>query len=864
MRRKIWLSLLAAAVVFPLFAAGDLDELRGLVLTNAKLPIYNKQVLQLMAFCRKAERQGQMVVGFDTLLDIIRRGADVDEIKDGWGVKLYPLDAKLPEVFQFWKGRLYSEGIMFTSRAEIEQETRMAAGGEPVFFRSPLLDLDGVGFEADFNRRTVLVRSDVRIVVRMGDSDPRKLFAAGAKLPENYEFVSATGDSLLIDMNANQILLIGNVRIDEARSGIDCDRMTIFLDRKSDEELRMAGRTRAVAPEETLEGVSRILCDGNVVIARKLSEEEARDGVQQALADHMVYELAAGTITLTGDGKMPRVMRGRESLSGRSIVLFKDEQRATVNGECLIQIYQPVREGAARGGAMTVRSDVAKFDYRSNVNDFLGNVRIDEPRMELTCAEMRVTLREDPAVAAAVEKELEKASLGGLPEFGSGGRRELDRIICEGGVKVVRKDAAGKLLPDQRAVARRADFDYASGRITMTGDKPTLYHGNEMMTGRELVVWINEERLSATRDSEIVLCSATVGGEEKKAAPAESKTTITSDSSDLNYGGNKLVFIGNVKVRDPRMKLDCDRLELLMTPRDGGEAAGAKKSASDFGTALDQGSAGNKMLTQVNCFGNVHIIDPQMDLKTDNMTLFFRELKEGEKQQEGMFQSKGTQLSKIVCDGNLVLVNIPDQKAEASSAHAAALPIGGVMGNSKGPRTLKAARGVVDLVKNTSEFHDKVSMVDDQGRLKCEEMYIYATKIPAGTPVKVEPQPETKSAAELLDDADPLMEGRPERKDSVPQRIALNDELELSKVICRRNVELERRTKEGELQQAGGHEAVYTVADKRIVMTGTETEQPWMGSKEGRIRGNRILVNLEDESMKVDGNTVVDLDKLGF
>ncbi|WP_147836025.1 hypothetical protein [Victivallis vadensis] len=79
----------------------------------------------------------------------MRRTADVDEIKDGCGVKFYPLGAKLPVIFIFWQGRLYSDGVMFTPRADFEQETNMGAGGEPVYFRSPVIELDRVGFEAD-------------------------------------------------------------------------------------------------------------------------------------------------------------------------------------------------------------------------------------------------------------------------------------------------------------------------------------------------------------------------------------------------------------------------------------------------------------------------------------------------------------------------------------------------------------------------------------------------------------------------------------------------------------------------------------------------------------------------------------------
>ena len=72
-------------------------------------------------------------------------------------------------------------------------------------------------------------------------------------------------------------------------------------------------------------------------------------------------------------------------------------------------------------------------------------------------------------------------------------------------------------------------------------------------------------------------------------------------------------------------------------------------------------------------------------------------------------------------------------------------------------------------------------------------------------------------------------------------------------------MEISRRTKEGELQRAGGEQADYMVEEKRIIMTGTPQSRPWMSAQGGRISGDRILVDLANETMKVLGNTVVDI-----
>lgn len=247
--------------------------------------------------------------------------------------------------------------------------------------------------------------------------------------------MTATSDSMLIDMNNNQILLIGNVRVDEENSGVDCDRMTIFIDRRSDQELAGANRTAPVNAGDTLEGVSRILCDGNVVVSRKLTAEEAKEGDQKAFADHMVYDVKTASVTLTGEEKKnPRVIRGQESLTGQRIVMFREEQRATVTGDCEILVIQEPENPGDKPGVMKVNSDIAQMDYRNNYSDFIGNVKVDEPRMTLECDKMRVTLRElagGPAVESVGDHRFAFRSAGPRNHRRQAGTRQ-DQVLRAG------------------------------------------------------------------------------------------------------------------------------------------------------------------------------------------------------------------------------------------------------------------------------------------------------------------------------------------------------------------------------------------------------------------------------------------------
>ena len=844
---------LTAALTLP--GAGELDDLRGLELSHAKLPIYNKDRLQLMVFCDRAERQGRVALGSNVTLDIIRRNADVDAIRDGWGIKLYPLEnTKLPEILEFWAPRLYSEGVMFTTRADVDQEARMAAGQEAVFFRSPVLDLDGVGFEADFNKRTVTVRDDVRIILRFGESDPRKLFAEERKeLPEKYEFLHATCDSLQIDMLNNRILLIGNVTIDEARSTINSDLMTIFLDRKDDETIRRdnaAGKVQDV--EETLEGVSHIVFDGNVIVKRKLSAAEAGDGEQKALADHMTYDVATGMITLSGNENNPSIERGRESITGRSIQLYRSEQRAFVRGDSRVRVIQPARDGEPER-LLTINSEEARMDYTGNRGEFIGKVNVDDPRMNLQCERMIIGLKETPGATLQTPDEV-TAGLTGFADFSqAGNQRELDSILCDGGVRVTRRDADGKLLPGEQATSQQAVFDYDTRKITMSGGNPTLARERESLTGKELDIYVNDERLAVRGDSKIVL-----------AAPGEQgETIILSDASDLDSGADKLTFTGNVRLNDPRMKLDCERMEIYLMPDPAAatKSAAAQKKSDD---PLNFGAeSSGKTVEKVICYGKVHMQDEARgDLRTDQLTLLFKPVPPGTPEEPGMFQSNGTRLTRVLCDGNFELVNKPDaasdRQAAAQAEKATDAPLAGMLGGGKssGNRILKADHGILDLEKNQSEFHGSVDVRDDLSALTCDDMFIYTAK--SGTE-----SPTTSAAAITVEedpDADPFA-SEELKPDMVPSRIMLTDGVDLQRILCTGNVHVSRKDDAGKLQEAFGDRAEYIVADKEVVLTGTPEMPPRMTAEGGMMRGDRVVLNTATGEMNVFGNTQLDRDE---
>ena len=194
-KNKIFLFLFCLlAGTCSVFGRNDLSDLRGLSLSHAKIPIYNRGGKpQMMIFVNRANREGRLITGETTVLDLIRNNANVDAISDAWGISQYPLNSNFNQVLKFWTPRAgYSDGVIITDQAAISQDDDRAMGEEPVFFRSPLIDLDGIGFEVDFKARTIQVNSEVQLILRTGKSDPRKYVSGG--FPEIYDFVRASSE----------------------------------------------------------------------------------------------------------------------------------------------------------------------------------------------------------------------------------------------------------------------------------------------------------------------------------------------------------------------------------------------------------------------------------------------------------------------------------------------------------------------------------------------------------------------------------------------------------------------------------------------------------------------------------------------
>ena len=138
-----------------------------------------------------------------------------------------------------------------------------------------------------------------------------------------------------IDMENNVATLLGNVVVDDQDVKITCDKMVICLEEKpvAPEESEKTGKaktgnggsaeasSRTAAESEDPAGgkqLKKIECFGEVVITHRGDPGDSKQKDQVATSDYALYDVAAGTITLTGH---PVLTSGTDRLDAEKIVV---------------------------------------------------------------------------------------------------------------------------------------------------------------------------------------------------------------------------------------------------------------------------------------------------------------------------------------------------------------------------------------------------------------------------------------------------------------------------------------------------------------------------------------------------------------
>lgn len=804
-------------------SANSANELDGVTVSNVKVPFYQKGALQSMIFAHKAEYRAQLLYGHNVIINILQKKVNPDRIQNDWDLQFYPLESSLAEIVRFWAERAsYCDAVIFTPEGALNQTERSAASDREVKLRSPLMDLDGVGFASDFKRRQIKINSNVQIVMRGKNCDPRLL---KGKMPARYDFIRGTSDMLHMDTARHRIMLLGKVTVVDKQIKLTCDRLTVDFgsSSKSKEKRSM-----------DFSGVKMLYADGHVRVEKLLPAGASLKESRVLTGDHLVYDVSKGQLTVTGDKKPPELQSGGNfTLRGKELVFFRDKQQLIIPRECWMRLEE-------KGEKRYLISDYGNFNFATGICDFLGHVRGSAPQHELACSKMRVTLeRSAAAKKKSSDKEKSESLLGGTGEINTGSL-EFKRAQCKENVKIFRreKNSFSTLNSDE------ADLDYTSNKVLFIGNVKCVSGGNTLETRRLTVNLKQSATNPRNKDIENAVAEESVkitGTPDEK----KEKSVLTADRGFFNYKEDLIEFSGNVCSTRGKSRLTCNHLEMYLEPQKSGN-----KPVSIPGVASGASGKG-KTLKRIVASGNANMQDGSNSLEGDNLEFFFTPALPGAPNRPGMFQSGSLRLIKVTGDGHVKLTNqknaepqIPDSSDPVPSPRKA--DAGVMLGRNAGFRELTSDTLVADLKKYTTLFTGKVAVTDGSSRMNCEKLELFA---------KLLPQDAAAATASNDPDADPF--DLP-AENSVPSTIALGNGLALDRSVATEEVVINRRPnaiEEGETIYCD--RAEFKSSSMTIECTALEGKRPRAVSTGKTHSADKFTLFLKDERIESSGDATL-------
>jgi len=204
---------LIAGIAFLLTASVPLlgnDAGVAATLMDFALPEYHGDKLQFILYGERAVNLGAAINLENPVIDIVQEDltdissveplADLRIPEDSKKTKtaethkaVYPLDADVKTVSEFWEKLPHSRAIIVSPKATYDRNKRYLQGDTPVSFRARItddsgrifvIDGDGVGFDADQETRLIHVRSRVKFVIRVDLPAPEQKQPAVEKTAE--------------------------------------------------------------------------------------------------------------------------------------------------------------------------------------------------------------------------------------------------------------------------------------------------------------------------------------------------------------------------------------------------------------------------------------------------------------------------------------------------------------------------------------------------------------------------------------------------------------------------------------------------------------------------------------------------------
>ena len=166
-RKFLFVLILLAFAAAPCLSAADSGARASL--SGFALPIYKKEDnrLQFILYGNNASNLGALLELKGLRLDIVDDSVkNVNEVVALDKVPIYPLTTSSREVKIFWRDKKHSRALLYTETGVFDKNAKILRGDAAVKFRSRELDIDGVGFDAFYDKRFIHIRSNVRLLIR--------------------------------------------------------------------------------------------------------------------------------------------------------------------------------------------------------------------------------------------------------------------------------------------------------------------------------------------------------------------------------------------------------------------------------------------------------------------------------------------------------------------------------------------------------------------------------------------------------------------------------------------------------------------------------------------------------------------------
>lgn len=754
-------------------------DLRNMNASNIRMPLYNGDEVRFLITASGIVPVETDLKASDALIDILRKNVDVDTIKFRTD-DIYVIDAGILKIINFWIMRPGSEGVISTPEALIDVNKQTASGSDIVQVRTPLMDIDGVGFIANYRTQEVWIKQNVHIRLRLAgsaleeviesSSEPLTELSSGDELGG---FADVWADSMYINFETKDVLLEGDIRIYDGPNSITCRRMTLKL---GGEKGKSSGDL-----DGSISGVSQVEFFDDVVMTRSGSVPEEMQTVRCANA---VYDVEKELITLNGS---PSISADGTILSGRVITFDQKTQLLTVTGDCRLETVLDDGSGTA-----TVESEKMVMNMLSNQAEATGNVRVKDHRGLLLSHRLVIDFEGEAPSSGSDRAEVPSGFAGADSLNFNSGSKAVKYIRCLDGVTFQGSNG-------EDGQAREVSYDYKSGIITLHGDNPWIRQGSNRLSGDKIELDQATNRLKVYGNAKVVM-----ERQERNGVGGLVNSVATSDFMDFDYPNNFGILEGNVKIDDALAKAECDKMEIYLESSAG--TGNAAKQMEVSGQTLDM----DKTLKKIIGIGNVRAVEPRGKLNCDRLVLNF------------MDGAGGTEISRIEPSGNVEL-------RVKGSAMADAVERGTSVGDKTGETLLKADQGYIDMVDNFSEFTGNVQVIDEQMRISSNRFNAYMENYVSGDSVVKESEPESPELA-----FDRVIESE------IPEQISIGDLKSLKKLVFLENVLITGKDDSGTEFSARGEDGTYYVGERLITMTTRDGIKPLL-SQGGTVTENEYV-----------------------